>query len=67
MISKALFVAAIALCAAMGTATPANADPNWFNTLSCGCEPAALNGPTVTEQVNAGIQDGFMQLQDLTQ
>ncbi|MCV7197682.1 hypothetical protein [Mycobacterium angelicum] len=64
MIRKALFSAAIAVCAAVGVATAANADPSWYNTLSCNCEPVPQSGPTFTQQIDTGIRDGLAELND---
>ena len=53
----------------MGVATSAAADPSVFGTLSCSCEdgvPAADGGPTVAEQVNAGIQSALSDLQGIS-
>jgi len=64
MIRKALFSAAIAVCAAVGVATAANADPGWYNTLSCNCEPVPHSGPTFTDQIDTGIRDGLAELNE---
>ena len=69
MFTKVLLSAAIALGAAVGVATSAAADPSVFDTLSCSCEdgvPAADGGPTVAEQVNAGIQSALSDLQGIS-
>jgi hypothetical protein len=59
VIIKALVSAAIALGAALAVATPANADPSAFGTLSQ--QPvAAPDGKTaVIDQMNQGIQRGL--------
>lgn len=69
MITKALFSAAVALSAAAWVATPAGADPSAFGTLSCSCGggvSAAVGGPTVTDQMNEGIQSGLSDLQGIS-
>lgn len=69
MITKVLFSAAVALSAAAWVATPANADPSAFGTLSCSCGggvSAAVGGPTVTDQMNEGIQSGLSDLQGIS-
>jgi hypothetical protein len=67
--TKVLFSAAVALGAAVGVATPAAADPSVFGTLSCSCEDpvsAADGGPTVADQVHAGIQSALADLQGIS-
>ena len=65
MITKVLVSAAIALGAATAVATPANADPSSFGTLSCSCKQpvAAPDGKApvtdVTDQMNQGIRRGL--------
>lgn len=69
MITKVLFSAAVALSAAAWVATPAGADPSAFGTLSCSCGggvSAAVGGPTVTDQMNEGIQSGLSDLQGIS-
>ena len=69
MITKVLFSAAVALSVAVGVAIPAGADPSAFGVLSCSCggEPTtAVGGPTVSDQINDGIQDGFADLQGVS-
>lgn len=62
MFRKALFSVAIALFVAVSTATAADADPSWFGTLSCSCQPVPGSGPTLTDQINAGLRDGLAEL-----
>jgi hypothetical protein len=65
---KVLFSPAVALSAAVGVATPASADPSSFGTLSCSCEggvTASDGGPTVTDQLNEGIQSGLSDLRGI--
>jgi hypothetical protein len=62
IIEKLLFGAAIALAATVVTATPADAEPSQFGTLSCSCNPA--NGmpegtSDLKSQVDEGIQHGL--------
>lgn len=62
IIEKLLFGAAIALAATVVTATPANAEPSQFGTLSCSCNPATGmpdNAADLKSQVDAGIQHGL--------
>jgi hypothetical protein len=69
VITKVLFSAAVALSAAAWVATPAGADPSAFGTLSCSCGggvSAAVGGPTVTDQMNEGIQSGLSDLQGIS-
>jgi hypothetical protein len=69
VITKVLFSAAIALSVAVGVATPASADPSTFGVLSCSysCRgAAAVGGPTVSDQMNDGIQDGLAALQEVS-
>ena len=69
MITKVLFSAAVALSAAAWVATPAGADPSAFGTLSCSCGggvSAAVGGPTLTDQMNEGIQSGLSDLQGIS-
>jgi len=64
--TKVFITAAISLGVAVGAAIPAGADPSSFGVLSCNCEgiATAVNGaPTVKEQVNKGIENGFADLQ----
>ena len=65
MITKVLVSAAIALGAAVGVAAPASADTNPFSTLGCSCQAPGMQGigPTVTDQVHQGIQQGRADLQ----
>ncbi len=44
------------------TAVPAEADPNPFGSLGCGCDSAAkipADKPDVKDQINQGIQNGL--------
>jgi hypothetical protein len=69
VITKVLFSAAVALSAAAWVATPAGADPSAFGTLSCSCGggvSAAVGGPTLTDQMNEGIQSGLSDLQGIS-
>jgi hypothetical protein len=62
VITKVVASAAIALGAAMAVATPANADPSSFGTLSCSCKQpvAAPDGKApVVDQTNQGIRHGL--------
>jgi hypothetical protein len=68
VITKVLFSAAVALSASLGVATPASADPSSFGALSCSCESgvtASDDGPTVTDQINEGIQSGLSDLRGM--
>ena len=68
MITKVLVSAGIAVAAAVGTAAPAGADPSAFGVLSCSCDqavPASAGVPSVTDQVNEGIQNGISDLQGI--
>lgn len=63
MITKVLFIAAVALSVAVRVAIPVNADPSAFGVLSCSCgsgPTAAAGGPTVSDQINDGIRDGLV-------
>jgi hypothetical protein len=54
--------AAIALTALVTTATPADAEPSQFGTLSCSCSPASgmpTSNSDLKSQVDAGIQRGL--------
>jgi hypothetical protein len=64
VITKVMFSAAVALSAAVGVATPVSADPSPFSALSCSCQGgvAADVGPTVRDQMNAGIRNGLSDL-----
>jgi hypothetical protein len=69
VITKALFSAAVALSVAVGVAIPVSADPSAFSVLSCSCgggPTAAVGGPTVSDQINHGIQDGLADLQGVS-
>jgi hypothetical protein len=69
VITKVLFGAAVALTVTAGVATPASADPSSFSTLSCSCGSgvsAAVGGPSVTDQMNEGIQSGLSDLQGIS-
>jgi hypothetical protein len=62
IIEKLLFGAAIALAATVITATPADAEPSQFDTLSCSCNPATGmpdSAADLKSQVDAGIQHGL--------
>jgi hypothetical protein len=63
VIKKVLFSAAVAVGAALWAATPADADPSAFGTLSCGCEPTASAGGPATDLIDQGIQSGLTYLQ----
>jgi len=65
VITKVMFSAAVALSAAVGVATPVSADPTAFSALSCSCQggfAASDVGPTVRDQMNAGIRNGLSDL-----
>ena len=69
MIMKVLFSAAVALGVAVGVALPVSADPSAFGVLSCSCAGGptiAVGEPTVSDQVNDGIQDGLADLQGVS-
>jgi hypothetical protein len=66
VITKVLFSAAVALSAAAWVATPAGADPSAFGTLSCSCGGGVSGGPTLTDQMNEGIQSGLSDLQGIS-
>jgi hypothetical protein len=62
IIEKLMFGAAIALAATVVTATPANAEPSQFGTLSCSCTPATGmpdSAADLKSQVDEGIQHGL--------
>ena len=62
IIEKLMFGAAIALAATVVTATPADAEPSQFGTLSCSCNPATGmpdSAADLKSQVDAGIQHGL--------
>ena len=63
MITEKLLVgAAIALAATVITATPADAEPSQFGTLSCSCNPATGMPDSTSDlktQVDQGIQHGL--------
>ncbi len=63
MITEKLLVgAAIALTATVITATPADAEPSQFGTLSCSCNPATGMPDSTSDlksQVDQGIQHGL--------
>jgi hypothetical protein len=57
--------ATVALSVAVGVATPAGADPSAFGALSCSCAgqiSAAVGGPSVSDQMNDGIERGLADL-----
>jgi hypothetical protein len=66
VIIKVLASAAITLGAAVSVASPANADPSVYGTLSCSCEqaPTAPGGFAAVpgDAVNQGIQSGLADL-----
>jgi len=65
IIEKLLVGAAIALAATVVWATPADAEPSQFGTLSCSCDPATgMPGSTsdFKSQVDEGIQHGLSSL-----
>jgi hypothetical protein len=69
VITKALFGAAVALSVAVGVAIPVRADPSAFGVLSCSCgdgPPAAVGGPTASDQIKGGIQDGLADFQGVS-
>jgi len=69
LVTKVLFSAAVALSAAVGLAIPVSADPSAFGVLSCSCGAgvsAAVGEPTVSEQMNDGIQSGLSDLQGIS-
>jgi hypothetical protein len=62
IIEKLLAGAAIALAATVVTATPADAEPSQFGTLSCSCDPATGMPDSASDlksQVDEGIQHGL--------
>jgi hypothetical protein len=62
IIEKLLFGAAIALAATVVMATPADAEPSQFGTLSCSCNPATRMPDGTSDlksQVDEGIQHGL--------
>jgi hypothetical protein len=67
LITEKLMVGAvIALTAIVTTATPADAEPSQFGTLSCSCSPATGNPDSSSDlksQVDEGIQRGLGSLQ----
>ena len=65
MITKVSFGVAIALSVSIATANPAGAEPSPFSVLSCSCEggaPVSYPGPTMREQIDAGIAHGLTEL-----
>jgi hypothetical protein len=66
VITKVLVSAAITLGAAVAVASPANADPSAYGTLSCSCEqaPTVSDGFAVApaDAVDQGIQSGLADL-----
>jgi hypothetical protein len=66
VITKVLLSAAVALSVAVGAAIPVSADPGAFGVLSRSCGrglTAAVDRPTVSDQINDGIHNGFADLQ----
>lgn len=62
IIEKLLFGAAIAIAATVVTATPADAEPSQFGTLSCSCNPVTGMPDSTSDfksQVDEGIQHGL--------
>jgi hypothetical protein len=62
IIEKLMVGAAIALTATVATATPADAEPSQFGTLSCSCNPVTGMPDSASDlksQVDAGIQHGL--------
>ena len=69
VITKVLFSAAVVLGVAVGVAIPVSADPSAFGVLSCSCggrPTAGAGGPTVSDQIRDGIQDGLADLQGVS-
>jgi hypothetical protein len=67
--TKVLFSATVALSVAVGVAIPVNADSSAFGVLSCSCGGGlkhAVGGPTGSNQINDGIQDGLVDLQEVS-
>ncbi|WP_310784255.1 hypothetical protein [Mycobacterium sp. Z3061] len=65
MIKKVFFGAAIVLISAVATATPVGADPSLFSVLNCDCDGSSSflhRGPSVQEQIDAGIENGMTDL-----
>jgi hypothetical protein len=63
VITKPLLIVATVLCAALGAANVASADPNYYGVLSCSsCEAGPPVGYAYTDQVNEGINDGLAEL-----
>jgi hypothetical protein len=58
IIEKLLFGATIALAATVVTATPADAEPSQFGTLSCSCNPVA-GMPDSTSDLNSQVDEGI--------
>ncbi|HEY4796124.1 MAG TPA: hypothetical protein VII18_18925 [Mycobacterium sp.] len=62
IIEKLLVGAAITVAATVVTATPADAEPSQFGTLSCSCDPATGMPDSASDlksQVDEGIQHGL--------
>jgi hypothetical protein len=62
IIEKLMVGAAIALATTVVTATPADAEPSQFGTLSCSCNPATGMPDSTADlqsQVDEGIQHGL--------
>ena len=62
IIEKLLVSAAIALAATVAAATPADAEPSQFGTLSCSCNPVTDmpdSAADLKSQVDEGIQHGL--------
>jgi hypothetical protein len=67
VITKKLLIVATVLCAAVGPASAASADPNYYGVLSCSsCEAGPPVGYAYTDQVNEGINDGLAELQGVS-
>ena len=59
MIAKLFVSATIVLGAAVGSAAPAGAEPD-FDDLTCSCRaPGAVTSPHVDDQLHQGIQDAI--------
>jgi hypothetical protein len=66
VITKVLLSAAVALSVFLGVSVPVSADPGAFGVFSCSCGrglTAVVGRPTVSGQINDGIQNGFADVQ----
>jgi len=71
VIAKVLSSVAIAVISAVAVAEPAAAEPSAFSVLSCTCESGVAtfvhSSLTVRQQIDAGIESGFADLQGISE